>query len=77
MNFTIKLKEIKTIEKIEGYWKKEDYIKLLELFEYADTKNIPETELIDMFSMAVSDFDPTETAKTVLTYKLHSILNEG
>lgn len=77
MNFTIKLKGIKTIEKIEGYWKKEDYINLLELLDYPDAKNIPEGELFNMLLMAISDFEPAEAAKIILSYKLSTILNEG
>ena len=77
MKFTIKLKKIRTIEKIEGYWKKEDYFNLLELFDYSDANGIPETELFEMLSMAISDFEPEEAAETVLTYKLNSVLKEG
>jgi len=77
MKFTIKLKKIRTIEKIEGYWKKEDYINLLELFDYSDATSVPEAELFDMLSMAISDFEPDEAAETVLTYKLNNVLKEG
>ena len=77
MNFTIKLIKIRTIEKIEGYWKKEDYINLLELFDYSDATSVPEAELFDMLSMAISDFEPDEAAETVLTYKLNNVLKEG
>ena len=77
MNFTIKLKKIRTIEKIEGYWKNEDYINLLELFDYPDATSIPEAELFDMLSMAISDFEPDEAAEIVLTYKLKGVLKEG
>ena len=55
MKFTIKLKKIRTINKIEGYWKKEDFINLLELFDYSDATSIPEAELFDMLSMAISE----------------------
>ena len=77
MNFTIKLKKIKTIEKIEGYWKNTDYINLLELFDFSDATSIPEAELFDMLSMAISDYEPDEAAEIVLTYKLNSVLKEG
>lgn len=77
MNFTIKLSKIRTIEKIEGYWKKEDYINLLELSDYSDAASIPENELFDMLSMALSDFEPEEAAEIVLTYKLNNLLKEG
>ncbi|MFA9388300.1 MAG: hypothetical protein ACERKD_00745 [Prolixibacteraceae bacterium] len=77
MKFTIKLNEIRTIEKIEGYWKKEDYVNLLELFDYPDANKLPEAELLEMLSMAVSDFEPEEAAEIVLTYKLEGILKKG
>jgi hypothetical protein len=77
MRFTINLKKIKTIEKIDGYWKKEDYIALLELFNYSDAETIPEADLLDMLSMAISDFEPDEAAEIVLTYKLSGVLKEG
>ncbi len=77
MNFTIQLINIKSIDKIDGYWNNEDYINLLELFDFPDAKSIPEAELFDMLSMAISDFEPDEAAEVVLTYKLSSILKEG
>jgi len=77
MKFTIKLKKLKTVEKIEGYWKKEDYINLLELFDYSDAASVPEAELFEMLSMAISDFEPEEAAEIVLTYKLKGVLKEG
>ena len=77
MNFTIKLKRIKKIEKIEGYWKKEDYVNLLELFDYSDAQSLPESELWDMLSMAIADFEPEDAAEIVLTYKLKNVLKGG
>lgn len=77
MKFTINLKKIKSIDKIAGYWKNEDYLKLLELFDYSDTANIPEAELFDMLAMAILDFEPEEAAEIVLNYKLNGILKEG
>ena len=53
MNFTIKLKKVRTIEKLEAYWTKEDYINLLELFEFSDASSVAEEELFDMLSMAI------------------------
>ena len=77
MNFTIGLKKIKSIDKIDGYWTSQDFINLLEVFEYPDAKSIPETELFEMLSMAITDYEPNEAAEIVLKYKLDSILNEG
>ena len=77
MNFTIRLKNIKSIDKIDGYWNNKDYINLLELFNFPDAKGIPHEELFDMLSMAISDFEPDEAAEIVLKYKLSNILKEG
>jgi hypothetical protein len=77
MKFTIKLKKLKTIEKIDGYWKNEDYIELLELFDYNDAKSLPEAELLEMLNMAITEFDPSEAAQILLNYKLSEHLNKG
>lgn len=77
MNFTIKLLKIKTIDEIAGYWTSQDYINLLDLFEYQDAQSIPEGELFEMLSMAISDFEPHEAAEVVLTYKLGDRLKAG
>jgi len=77
MNFTIKIKKIRSIDKIDGSWTSEDYINLLELFDYPDAANVPETELFDMLSMAISDYEPDEAAEVILKYKLCNTLNDG
>ena len=77
MNFTIRLKEIKSIDKIEEAWTSADYINLLELLEYSDAKSIPENDLFDMLAMAMSDFEPEEAAEVVLKYKLGDKLKSG
>ena len=77
MNFTIRLKKIRTIEKIEGYWKREDYIKLLDLFDYTDAASLSDSELFDMLLMAICDFEPEDAAEIILTYKLSSVLKAG
>ena len=77
MNFTIRLNKIKSIDKIEEAWTIEDYINLLELFEYSDAKSIPETDLFDMLAMAMSDYEPEEAAEVVLKYKLGDKLKSG
>ena len=77
MNFTIKIIKIKSIQKIEGSWISEDYINLLELFEYPDPESIPESELFDMLSMAITDYEPDEAAKIILKYKLYNALKDG
>lgn len=77
MNFTIKLLDINTIKKIEGSWTSEDYINLLDLFGLPDAQSIPVSELFEMLSMAIADFEPEEAAEIVLKYKLDDKLGQG
>ena len=77
MNLTISLTKIKSIDKIEGAWTHDDYIKLLEGFDYPDPNSIPENELLDMLQMAITDLEPDEAAEVVLTHALSDKLNEG
>jgi hypothetical protein len=77
MIFNIKIKSVKTVEEIANYWQNEDYINLLELFNFPDAKNVKPENLREMLHMAITDFEPNEAAEIVLTYKLEERLNEG
>jgi len=77
MNYQIRIQRANTVDHIEEYWKNEDYVNLLEKFDYPDgatalVKNLPE-----LLAMAISDFEPNEAAAIVLAYKLSDDLNEG
>ncbi|MDP3312867.1 hypothetical protein [Lutibacter sp.] len=77
MIYSVKIKNITIIDEIEGAWSKNDYIQLLEIFEFSDAQNLKETELIDYLFMAITDFEPHEAAAYLLKYKLGEYLNEG
>ena len=77
MKFNIKINTASTIEEIQNYWKNEDYISLLELFSFPDADTIKPENLREMLFMAITDFEPNEAAKILLTYKLSENLNEG
>ena len=77
MKFNIKLNSASTLEEIENYWKDEDYIQLLELYNFPDAETIKPENLKEMLFMAISDFEPNEAAEILLTYKLSDSLNEG
>lgn len=77
MKFHIKLDSATTIEEIENYWRNDDYIKLLELFNFPDAETIKPENLKEMLFMAISDYEPNEAAEIILTYKLSENLNEG
>lgn len=77
MKLNVKINSAATLEEIENYWKDEDYINLLGLFDFPDAKTIKPENLKEMLFMAISDFEPNEAAKIILTYKLSENLNEG
>jgi hypothetical protein len=77
MKFNIKINAASTIEEIENYWNNEDYTNLLELFNFPEAHTIKPENLKEMLFMAITDFEPNEAAKIVLTYKLSNFLNEG
>ena len=77
MKFTIKINEVKSTDKIPGYWNNDDYINLLEELEIPDAKNSKHSELLELLEMAISDFEPHEAAALLLKYKLNDELNSG
>ncbi|NLY25675.1 MAG: hypothetical protein GX042_11810 [Bacteroidales bacterium] len=77
MKFNITIKGVATIEEIENYWKDQDYINLLEQFDFPDVEGVKRENLKDMLNMAITDFEPNEAAAILLTFKLSERLNEG
>ncbi|KIA89240.1 hypothetical protein [Kaistella jeonii] len=77
MKFNIIINSASTIEEIKNYWKNEDYTNLLELFNFPDANTIKPESFGEMLFMAITDFEPNEAAKILLTYKLSAFLNEG
>lgn len=77
MKFNITIKNITTVEEISNYWQNQDYINLLELFDFSDANTIKPENLREMLHMAITDFEPNEAAGIVLTYKLSENLTEG
>lgn len=77
MKFNITIKSITTVEEITDYWQNQDFINLLERFDFPDANTVKPENLVEMLHMAITDFEPNEAAATVLTYKLSERLNEG
>lgn len=77
MNYQIIIKSANTVDQIEEYWTKEDYIKLLEKFDYPDASEADAASLKELLFMAISDFEPKDAAVILLEYKLSEDLNEG
>ncbi|WP_432671978.1 hypothetical protein [Flavobacterium sp. SM2513] len=77
MKYQVTINHINNVDDLKDYWTVEDYVNLLGQFDYPDAKSTNLTELQELLSMAVSDFEPNHAAAKVLTYKLSEHLNEG
>ncbi|MFV5694818.1 hypothetical protein ACM55G_05195 [Flavobacterium sp. LB3P122] len=77
MNYQIIIKSVNIVDQIEEYWTNEDYVKLLEKFDYPDAADADAASLRELLFMAISDFEPKDAAVIVLEYKLSEDLNEG
>lgn len=77
MKYQIKINSADTVEEITEYWSSEDYIQLLEKFDYPDADKGSESNLEELLLMAITDFEPNKAAAILLEYKLSDELGEG
>src|SRR5687768_17108715 len=77
MNYQIVIKNIDTVNEVEGYWSDEDFVALLEKFNYPDGATADRTSLPELLEMAISDYEPNEAAQIVLEYRLGDELSAG
>lgn len=77
MNYQIVIKNIDTVNEVEGYWTDEDFVQLLEKFNYPDGATADKASLPELLEMAISDYEPNEAAEIVLKYKFDDQLNDG
>ena len=77
MKYNIKINSIKTVDEIKDYWTTEDYIQLLEKFNFPDAGTAKKETLHELLLMAITDFEPKEAAVIVLGHKLGDLLTEG
>lgn len=77
MKFTLRIHEIKSITEIDGYWTTVDYINLLDELDFPNAKDSTPGELRELLEMAITDFEPHESAQILLRYKLKEKLSNG
>ena len=77
MNYQVVIKNIDTVNEIEGYWSNEDFVTLLQKFNYPDGATAEKSSLPELLEMAISDYEPNEAAQIVLDYKLGDELSAG
>lgn len=77
MKYKMKIEDVHTVDEIKEYWTNEDYVQLLEKFDYPDAEDTGTDGLRELLFMAMTDFEPSEAAGIVLQYKLGEHLTEG
>jgi hypothetical protein len=77
MKINAKITDVTSVNKLDFYWKNEDYINLLKEFDYPDADQLKSDEILEYLFMAVTDFEPAEAAEHLLRYKLKDKLNDG
>lgn len=77
MNYKVQINTLESIDAIPNYWTDKDYLQLLELFDFPDSKSIKSENLLEMLQMAITDYEPADAARVLLQYKLSELLNEG
>jgi hypothetical protein len=77
MKYLVKIKDVKSTDKLEGAWSNDDFKELLVKFEFPDADQVKTAELKEYLFMAISDFEPYEAAAILLDYKLseNNLLN--
>jgi len=77
MKYLVKIKDVKTADKLEGAWSNDDFKELLVKFEFPDVEQLKPAELKEYLFMAIPDYEPNEAAAILLDYKLSDVLGEG
>ncbi len=77
MKYTIKITSAQTVSEIPAYWTNQDYIQLLDKFNYPDADKAEKDTLEELLLMAITDYEPNEAAAIILEYKLADKLNDG
>lgn len=77
MKYNVTINSILNVNEIPEYWSEQDYLKLLELFNFPNPETIAKDNLLEYLKMAITDEEPTDAAVILLTYKLSEDLNEG
>lgn len=77
MKYKIEIADVQTVDEIPEYWTNENYIQLLDKFDYPDADDSGTESLRELLFMAMTDFEPGEAARLVLDYKLGAHLTAG
>lgn len=77
MKYNITIKNIQTVDEIQEYWTNEDFVLLLEKFNFPDAGDSKTENLRELLFMAITDYEPAEAAAIFLEFKLSTSLTQG
>ncbi len=77
MKAQVNISSIEVVNDLTYYWNDTDFISLLKIMDFPDAETSKPEELKDLVLMAITDFEPDEAARLLLTYKLEEKLTEG
>ncbi len=77
MKAQVNISSIEVVNELTYYWNNTDFISLLKIMDFPDAETSKPEELKDLVLMAITDFEPDEAARLLLTYKLDGKLTEG
>jgi len=75
--FLVTRLHFKTITELPDYWTEAKYLDLLELMDFDNPAKLDKAEIKDMCLMSLTDIEPNDAAKIVLTYVFGNKLNKG
>ena len=75
--FIVTRNNFKTISELPGYWTEAKYLDLLELMDFDNPASLDKSEIKDMCLMSLTDNEPEDAAKIVLSYVFGDKLNKG
>lgn len=77
MSTKVNISHFKTVNELPLAWSEDDFIALLELFNFPNAASSNPDELKDLLYMSITDFEPAEAAEIILQYKLGELLSVG
>ena len=77
MKYKVNLIDVTSIDEIDGKWSHDDYVQLLDVFEYGDPGEATDLDLKELLYMAITDFEPQEAASLILSHIFNGQLNAG
>ncbi len=77
LKYRVEILSLKEVHEIPGAWDHNQFRGLLSHLEYEGAEDIPEAELKEMASLALSDFEKEEAVEKVLEFRMGEKLNKG